>query len=166
MSPNDIEPLWKFTALPTGDGQQVFNTLTFERAVGDMFNSINVMTSTPDYEMIINSDVNWESITNPNSPGFLGYKKIFFQQDGIFGSLKTTQDLINHYSIFYRAPIVYKFETYGQPLRCFDIVEYDGQKLIVMNVSSEINKQENKWWQNIECEWYHGETAASEIPEA
>lgn len=158
MNPADVESLWKFVSLSSEEGQQIFNTLTRERAAGDMFNSINIMTSTPDYELIINSDVNWESISDPNSPGFLGYKKIFFQQDGIFGSLKSTKDLINHYKIFYKAPIVYKFETYGQPLRCFDIADVDGQKLIITSVSSEINPAENRWWQNIEGEWYHGET--------
>lgn len=158
IKPEDVPVLWKFVRLPSDEGQQVFNSLTDEKAVGDVFNSINVMTTTPDYEMIINSDVNWDSISDPNSPGFLGYKKIFFQQDGIFGSLEATKNLINQYKLFYRAPIVYKFETYGQPIRCFDVASVDGQKLIVTNVSSEINKAENKWWQNIEGEWYHGET--------
>lgn len=158
ISPEDVPVLWEFVKLPDGEGQQIFNSLVDEKAVSDVFNSINIMTSTPDYEMIINSDVNWDSISDPNSPGFLGYKKIFFQQDGIFGSLESTKNLINQYKLFYRAPIVYKFETYGQPMRCFDIASVDGQKLIIVNVSSEISKVENKWWQTIEGEWYHGET--------
>jgi len=158
ISPEDVPVLWQFVKLSSDEGQQIFNSLVDEKAVSDVFNSINIMTSTPDYEMIINSDVNWDSISDPNSPGFLGYKKIFFQQDGIFGSLEATKNLINQYKLFYRAPIVYKFETYGQPIRCFDIASVDGQKLIIVNVSSEINKAENKWWQTIEGEWYHGET--------
>ncbi|MFA5598983.1 MAG: hypothetical protein WDA06_00165 [Phenylobacterium sp.] len=163
QDPNAIEPLWNFTRFPWGEGQQVFNVITRERAAYDVFNNLHVVTTTPNYELLHGDNVNWESIHDPSSPGFLGYRKLFFQQDGIFGSEKALNELINHYKLFYRAPVIYKFETFGQPLRCFDIVDLDDQKLIIINISSELSPSENKWWQTIEGEWYHGETGKDEV---
>ena len=158
---NDVEPLWQYTRSPDGAGQLIFDNIVRQRTVSDTFNIIHLMTSTPERELAIYDKVNWESIYDSSSPGFLGYKKVYLQQEGIFGSLNTLQALADHYSKFFKAPIVYKFQSYGVPARCFDIANVDGQNIIITNVSSEIDPQKNLWWQNVEGEWYGSEETYS-----
>ena len=67
-------------------------------------------------------------------------------------------DYVRYLSKFFRPPVIYKFETFGLPIRCFDIASVDNQKLMVISVSSNLDARENKWWTNIEGEWLHGET--------
>jgi hypothetical protein len=152
-----VTSLWNYTRYPNGSGQLIFDVLTRERTVEDVYNIIHLMTSTPDYELIIYDKVNWESLYNVDYSGFLGYKKVYLQQDGIFGSLDTLSSLAKNYSKFFIAPVVYKFQSYGLPIRCLDIVSVDGQKLILTNVSTEIDPSKNLWWQNLEGEWYGSE---------
>jgi len=153
-----VTPLWEYTTLNTGEGQMVFEAITRERAVTDIFNIIHLMTATPDRELYISDKVNWPSLYDKNSPGFLGYKKMFMQQDGIFGSLDTLEKLSAHYeSKFFNAPTVYKFSSYGLPMRCFDVVSVNGQKLIVTSVANDFDPKKNLWWQNVEGEWYGSE---------
>ena len=155
---SEVEPLWVYTTLNTGEGQMVFEAITRERSVVDIFNIIHLMTATPDRELFISDDVNWPSLYDKNSPGFLGYKKMFMQQDGIFGSLNTLEKLSKHYtSKFFNAPTVYKFSSYGLPMRCFDVVSVNGQKLIVTSVSNDFDPKKNLWWQQVEGEWYGSE---------
>ena len=156
--PNDIPVQYQFSTSPDKDGQLVFNALTVDIAVTDVFNNIHVLTSTPNGEMIIGDDVNKPSIYDPSSEGFLGFMKTFWQQDGIFGSEEAVASYIKSLTKFYRPPVVYKFETFGIPLRCFDIVAVDNQRLIVVSVSSTVEAKDNKWWMNVEGEWLNGQT--------
>lgn len=50
--------------------------------------------------------------------------------------------------------IVYSFETSGQPVRIFDIASLDGINLVVTSVSSDLDPKENKWWQQIQGEYF------------
>ena len=150
---NDLA-LWYFTSSTDGYGQQVFNIFNIQSAMNDVINNIHILSTTPDYELIIDDDMNWDSMHKPEVTGFLGYRKTYLQQDGIFGSQVALRRLVAHYSKLYRPPTVATFETYGQPLRCFDVAIVDSQPLIITNVSSELDPSQNRWWQNIEGEWY------------
>lgn len=159
---SEVEPLWYFTRYPWGEGQLVFNTMTRERSVNDVINVIHIVTSTPERELVYNDRVNWESLYDSDSPGFLGYKKVFLQQDGIFGNIESIEKISDHYSKFFKAPIVYKWESYGLPMRSLDVVDIDGQKIIVTSVSTEIDPARNVWWQTCEGEWYGSEETIKE----
>jgi len=153
----NINTLWYFTESPDEDGQLIFNILTRELAVGDVYNNIHIITSSPKREYIMADRINEKSMKDPSTEGFLGYRKTFLQMDGVFGSEQAAEDYANHLTKFYRPPVVYKFETFGLPLRCFDVAEVDGQKLIVLSVSHSLDAKENKWWMTVETEWLSGE---------
>ena len=155
---------WNFSVSPlvATNGTMLLHTqLTRESAVEDVYNNIFVVTSTPKQELIFADDINKKSVDDPTAEGFLGYRKTFFQMDGIFGSVEAVTNYMKHLKKFYRPPVVYKFETFGVPMRCFDIVNVDGQKMIVVNVSQNIDAKDNKWWMNVEGEWYFGDTGSS-----
>lgn len=159
---NDSDVLWRFTTSPSGRGQLVFDNLNLEKAVSDCFNVIHLVTSTPNREIAIVDRVNWPSVYDASSPGFLGYKKLYLQQEGIFGSLESLEKLANHYSKFFVAPTVVKFQTYGLPMRCFDLCTLEKTSggrtgstyLIITSINSEIDPSQNKWWSEVEGEWY------------
>jgi len=152
----DIEALtlWYYTKFPNKFGQLCFDTLIVESAVEDVINNIHLMTTTPNHEMVILDDVNFDSIHNPNSEGFLGYRKTYAQIDGIFGNKRSLLGLASHYSKLYRPPVVCRFESYGLPIRALDIAMIEEQPLILTEVSSTLDPQENKWWQTLVGEWY------------
>jgi hypothetical protein len=147
--------VWKFK---TGNkheetGQYMFNVMTKVGAVEDIYNNIHILTSTPNFELIIGDEINWPSIENKDDKGFLGFRKTFLQQESLFGNETALANVMNYYKAVWKAPIAYKFETYGQPIRAFDFVSVDGINLVVTSVSSEIDPVSNRWWQTIECEY-------------
>jgi len=148
------DPLFWFSTNPAfHKGQQVFNSVTVQRAVGDVHNHIKLLTNTPNFELIWLDDMNYSSVFDPESEGFIGYPKMFYQKEGIFGDANTARKIMSLYAAMYKPPIVARFETYGQPIRPLDIVSLDGQPLRVAKVDNTIDPAENKWWQQIECEW-------------
>jgi len=153
----DVESTWFFTANPSGYGQLVFDKIERELVVEDVYNNIHVMTTTPNRELIIADEINKASLTNPNSEGFLGYRKTFLQVDGIFGSAVAIVQYARHLTKFFRPPVVYKLNTFGLPMRPFDVAEIDGQRIIVLNVSHKIDARENKWTMDVEGEWFFGQ---------
>jgi len=154
LGKKDPDPLFWFTTNPAFyKGQQVFNSVTVQRAVGEVHNHIKVQTNTPNQELIFLDDVNWPSVFNPEAEGFLGYPKLFYQREGVFGDIEMARKLMLFYASMYRPPIAARFETYGQPLRPLDIISLDGQPLRVLKVDSNIDPSVNAWWQQIECEW-------------
>ena len=102
---------------------------------------------------MVSDDLEWDSFDDPDSEGFIGYLKTFYQQESAFGTPEAIQNIKEFYRIFFRPPIVVKFETFGQPMRALDIVVFNNQPLRVMKVDSVIDPKRNIWWQNLECEW-------------
>lgn len=134
----DFPSFFKFTNLPTnfnlntstnsslptgGPGQLVFNKLDIAYDVASVFNHIKILSNTPDMTPIIRDDLNWDTLENPNSKGFIGYKKTFYQQEGMFGSEQNVEDVVNFYKTMFYPPHKINFETYGVPLRALDVVE-------------------------------------------
>lgn len=131
-----------------------------ERGVSDVYNSIIIISSTPNGEMPIGGDINYPSIYDSSSVGFLGYKKMFVQMDGLFGSEITVKQMVNHYTKIYVPPLRAKFKYRGY--RCmvammpvlFNPIDSDkAYPLIISKVSNEIDIRANKWTQSIEGEW-------------
>ncbi len=145
---------WYFTSAPDDFGQLIFNSAEVQISVEDVINTIHVITSSPERELFVADARNAASISDPSTPGFIGYPKVYFQQDGIFGNLKSTARLVNHYSKLFVPPVIVQFETYGQPLQCWDLAVIEGQEFVITNVSSELSPSENRWWQKVEAEWY------------
>lgn len=154
----NIPTRWWFSASNESNAQLIFDQVTHEIVVEDVYNNIHIISTTPDHEYIMADQMNFPSVEDPDTEGFLGYRKTFLQMDGIFSDEKPTDLYAKHLSKFFRPPVVYKFKTAGLPMRCFDIADIDGQKLIVINVSQTIVASENRWETEVEGEWLHGQT--------
>jgi hypothetical protein len=165
-SRKNITPDWYYTSIPTNggtDGQLIFEKLTREWDVKSVYNDIHLITSTPNFELLIGHDCNYDGIVAggriSKPEGWLGFRKTLFQQDGIFGSLDALKKQIKHLTRSYSPPRIVKFESFGQPVRALDVVSIklkdnlQGQSIIVTSVSNSIVASENKWWQNVEGEW-------------
>lgn len=162
----DPDPDWFFTVEPTfgkDEGQLIFNVVTRQSAVQDVYNDIHLITATPNFELIIGHDTDYNGIIaggkEDKPEGWLGYRKTLFQQEPLWGSLESLKAQITHLSRAYAPPMVVKFETYGQPLRALDVAKVSfpdnksGQKIVITSVSNTIEAQTNKWWQTVEGEW-------------
>jgi hypothetical protein len=173
LGTTSLIPLFKFTTNPLiWGGQLVFNKVERTYDVAGISNHIKIISNTPDMHLLLADDISWISIENPNTEGFLGYKKTFFQMEGLFGSMVAVRNAVTKYKVMWRPLILVKFETYGTPLRSNDIISINGEITRVTNVSHEIDAQKNEWWMTVECKKYQTvagaklieDTAAQEWP--
>lgn len=140
--------------------RQVFNSYTIRRNVQDINNEIRIISTTPDGKLLVAGHTNFDSLYDPDKPGFLGYPKEFMQQDGIFGDEATVKWYVKNLTKMFIPPVTLEFEAVGRNLlRALDIVTFRGlgmtepQRLIIGSISSEINPQTNTWMQKFECYW-------------
>tara|TARA_B100001778_G_scaffold334404_1_gene345626 strand:+ start:24979 stop:28476 length:3498 start_codon:yes stop_codon:yes gene_type:complete len=140
--------------------RQVFNAYTIKRNVEDINNEIRVISTTPDGKLLVAGHTNFDSLFDPDKPGFLGYPKEFMQQDGIFGDEATLKWYIKNLTKMFIPPVTLRFEAVGRNLlRALDIVTFRGlgmiepQRLIIGSIKSEIDPQSNTWMQEFECYW-------------
>jgi len=149
----DFISFFDFTSNPDYyPGQLVFEKVDQSFNVGDVYNHLKLISTTPDHEFMVADHLSWDSFDNPAVEGFIGYLKPFLQQEGMFGSEEAIKNILNYYTIMFRPPINTSFETYGLPIRALDIVKIDGLSTRVMTVNHSINPAENRWWMNLECE--------------
>ncbi len=160
--------LFNFTTNPNiYPGQLVYNDVTWQESMIDVFNHIKILTNTPDFTPIFGDSVQWNSIMNPSTFGFVGYMKSLYQVEGIFGSRPALEKILNYYAVFKLPPFICKMETYGQPIRALDIVSINNAPMRVAKVDNSIDPSKNLWWQNIEGEWFYSEHnpyIASQLP--
>ncbi len=150
-----LSPLCVFTTNPEiWPGQLIFNKLERNYDVQGIFNHIKIMSNTPDFHMLLRDELNWSSMDNPESEGFIGYLKTLYFQEGMFGSKEAVDDAIRKYTVMFRPKIISKFETYGVPLRANDIVQINGENTRVIKVTNNISAEKNQWWMEVETERY------------
>jgi len=150
-----FDTIWYFTTNPDiHDGQLIFNKLERGHNVEDAYNHIKLVSNTPDMELLVFDDVNYDSWDNPDAEGFLGYTKSWIQHEGMFGSEENVRQRAREMRHFFRPPINLDFETYGVPIRPFDFVEVDGEQVRVMSVDNTFDPKDNKWWMTVKCERY------------
>ncbi len=160
-----LKPLYYFTTNPElHGGQLIFNKLERDYDVAGIINHIKVMSNTPDFYLLIGDQLNWSSMEDPGSEGFIGYLKSSYQQESMFGSKEALMASIRKYSVAFRPKIKAKFETYGVPLRANDIVSINGENTRVIKVSNNIVAEKNEWWMEVETEKYQIIQASNTIP--
>ncbi len=148
--------LWWYTTNPDyWQGQMMYNSVKYSRAVGDVYNHVKIKGNTPDSELFFLDDMDWSSVDDPTKEGFLGYIKTVFQTESIFGSVESARNIMNFYKAMRRPPLVINFESYGQPVRALDTIIVCGQPSRVMKVDASISPKENRWWNTFECEWLY-----------
>lgn len=153
LNNGELNSLFDFTTNHFEDpGQLVWNAVEKKYRMEDVHNHIKVTTGTPDLDLISRNDIHEGSLDDPESPGFLGYKKLFYQREGMLGSLGAVENLMEFYKVMFLPELYMKFETQGVPLRATDFIKLDGELLRVTKVSHVIDAEKNKWWMNVEGE--------------
>ncbi|KKK74560.1 hypothetical protein LCGC14_2882550, partial [marine sediment metagenome] len=96
--PNNEIPVFYYTTNPDiWIGQLIYNSMTLKHDVSSVYNHIKLKTNTPNHTLIFNDDLNWNSYDNPDSEGFVGYLKTYYQEEGIIGSEIGTINMLDFY---------------------------------------------------------------------
>jgi hypothetical protein len=140
--------------------RQVWNAYTIKRSVEDVNNEIRIISTTPDGKLLVAGHTNFDSLFDPDKPGFLGYPKEYLQADGIFGDEATVKWYVKNLTKMFIPPVTIRFEAVGRNLlRPLDIVTFRGlgmiepQRLIIGSIKSEVKPENNTWYQEFECYW-------------
>jgi len=148
-----LVPLYFFTTNPeTNGGQLVFDKVDMSFDMSHVVSHLKTLTNTPDMHLLIRDVIKWEHIENPNTSGFLGYQKTFYQQQSMFGSKEAQIEAMKKYTVFFKAIGKIKFETYGLPMRATDIINFEGAIYRVVRVNHTMDAAKNQWWMQVECE--------------
>lgn len=141
----------------------VWNSIKYQRSVEDCVNQIVLLSASNDIKLadgsltggfIVEGYTFYEQLWDPTAEGFLGYRKPFYQSNGVFGGLDQVRKGLQHYAKMKYPPITMSFETFGVPgIKALDIVSLDGNLMYIKEISHEIDPANNKWWMNISGEW-------------
>jgi len=141
----------------------VYNVVNYTRSVEDCVNQIVLMTASNDIKLadgtrtggfIVEGYTFFEQIWDPNAEGFLGFRKPFYQSNGLFGGIEGIQNGILQYAKMKFPPAMITFETYGVPgLKALDIISLDDNLYYITELTHEIDPATNNWWMNINAEW-------------
>ena len=134
------------------------------RSVEDCVNQIVILTASNDIRLADGTDVGggfivegytfFDQIWEPTVEGFFGFRKPFYQSNGVFGGLETARNALTHYARMKYPPALVSFTTYGVPsLKAMDIITLDHNLYYITDISHEIDPSENKWWMTIQGEW-------------
>ena len=166
--------------IPSGACQEfdaiAIDGYSYRRAVADVPNEILIISTTPDGELLIASDVNLASKFDSSSEGYMGYTKRLMQVDGIFGSQEAVTKIMKYYKGFYRPPIIINWSSFGVGhLMAGDVVTFTGLQVddtfppqtrdaltglpantttvYITSLNMSINGRENFWKNEYEGEW-------------
>ena len=148
-------------------GRIAYNSYTWQRQAGDVFNQIQIVTATPEGEVVSAGDINFDLLDTPDTPGFVGYTKQYLMMNGVFGSTDAVKSAVEEATAFYIPTLSVSFESYGRSyLKALDIIYFTGiddtsgvnndlkpMPLRITNISTEIDPNKNVWWSRFECEW-------------
>jgi hypothetical protein len=140
----------------------VIGEYNFKRLQADTVNEIRVVSSTPEMKLLIGSFVNVKSLYDPTAQGFRGYKKVFLQQSGYFGSRDAVEKTISRYSTMFTPPSYASFKVLGRSgLRPMNTITLDGigmstpMRLVLVNVSNSIDASKNEWTTDLEGRYFY-----------
>ena len=154
FDPNDPE---------RGASHLVYNVVRYSRSVEDCVNQIILVTASNAIKLADGSTVGglivegytfFEQIWFPDSEGFLGFRKPFYQSNGVFGGIEGIRNSLANYAKMKFPPASISFETFGVPgLKALDIISLDDNLFYITEISHELDPAENRWWMNISGEW-------------
>ena len=156
----DTSPIVNFVSSPrsTTDGSLVvWNSVSFSRAINDVYNVIRIATVDKETGIRILLGDSYDSgISDPKSQGYLGYRKRLDIFEPALGGLKEAARYFYTYRTrVFLPPLVAKFETYGYSgLKPLDTITLDGSKIRIVNISLRFDPKDNLYFMNIEGEWY------------
>jgi len=150
---------------PNTDGASlVYDVVTYSRDVEAAINQISIVSATRDELLpsgervggfIVEGFTFFDQIWNPEAEGFLGFRKTFYQSEGIFGSSQGAKESLKHYAKMSIPPIDISFSTYGVGgLKSLDIIALDNNPLYILEISHTIDASSNSWSMEISGEWF------------
>jgi hypothetical protein len=128
---------------------------SFTRNTGDIKNEIRIYSTSPDMSIKKAAHLNKASMYDPTSPGFIGYRKMFVQKSGFYGSEEAVKKIASRYTTMMNPPVEATFSVPGRiGLRPLQTVILDGVgpgafKLLLRQVSNEIDPKSNTWFSQI-----------------
>jgi hypothetical protein len=141
----------------------VYNTVKYSRDVESVFNQIVMATAVPEHRTEEGDLVAgyyyighcfYDQLFDPNSTGFLGFRKALFIQNGVYGGVQETKEALEKYAAWSIPTSRIEFETFGIPcLKPHDVISVDGNMFYITEISHEIIPEENKWWMSVTGEW-------------
>ncbi|KKN34095.1 hypothetical protein LCGC14_0797190 [marine sediment metagenome] len=141
----------------------VYEVIRYSRSVEDCVNQIVLFTASNEIlhadgtrtgGLIVKGYTFFEQIWDPETEGFLGFRKPFYQSDGVFGGNEGVNRGMEHYAKMKFPPAMISFETYGIPgLKALDIITLDGNLFYITEINHDIDPEANKWWMTISAEW-------------
>lgn len=141
----------------------VYNVVSYNRSVEDCVNQIVLLTASNDIQLadgsrtggfIIEGYTFFEQIWDPNAEGFLGFRKPFYQSNGIFGGIEGIRNGLLQYAKMKFPPASISIQTYGVPgLKALDIISVDDNLFYITEIAHEIDPVTNNWWMTISGEW-------------
>jgi len=166
VSSESIQPVssnWIFN--PKIDGAHlVYSKINYSRDVESAVNQITLFSATrnetlPDGRTVggylVEGYTFFDQMWNPEAEGFLGYRKVFYSSNGLYGDSQSVKQAMRMYSKMKFPPLQFSFETYGVPgLKPLDIITLDKNPGYILEISHDIIPAENKWWMNISAEWF------------
>ena len=141
----------------------VYQAITYQRSVEECANQIIILSASNDIRradgtstggFIIEGYTFFDQMWNPESEGFIGYRKPLYQSEGAFGDVDSVRRAIGIYAKKKFPPVIMTFETYGVPgLKALDIITLDGNLAYITEISHELDPETNRWWMNVTAEW-------------
>lgn len=128
---------------------------TFSRNASEIKNEIRIYSTSPDMSIKTAAHLNKASMYDPTSPGFIGYRKMFVQKSGFFGSEEAVKKIASRYTTMMNPPVEASFSIPGRiGLRPLQTVILDGVgpgafKLLLREVSNEIDPKTNTWFSQV-----------------
>lgn len=147
-----------------GAAHLVWDVVKTSRSVEDCVNQIVLLTASNDITLadgrnvggglIVEGFTFFDQIWDPTVEGFFGFRKPFYQSNGVFGGLENVRNALTHYARMRYPPSHTTFMTYGVPgLKALDIISLDNALYYITEINHEIDPSENKWWMTITGEW-------------
>jgi hypothetical protein len=139
----------------------IIDNYSFERAVQDIVNEVRVISSTPEGTLVSAAHMNRASMSDIDLPGFIGFRKMFLQKSGYFGSGAAVRKQVERYTTMFNAPIIAGFNILGRVgMQAGETILVDGPgtsapyRLLVTNVSNKINPKDNQWIASVQGRYF------------
>ena len=156
IGPNHAASSTTSMSSPTSDNQIAYKVKTTQWDLGTIYNKLIIQyVDGKSRGYGIMADANYRSLTDKDSYGFLGYEKVFMQDEAAFGNQERAREILRTYQRFYRPPYTISWQTFGgnNVVDIFDIVSVDGVYVIVNKISHTLNATENSWMTEYSGEW-------------
>jgi len=158
----NIQPIGKYQPInktvPGHNSQIAYNVKTTQWNNSDIFNKLMILSvDAKNRGIILISDTNYDSLTNSDSFGFLGYERTFIQDEAAFGDYERTQKIIRYYTRMFQPTYSINWKCIGgnTGVDIFDMVAVDDALVVITKISHTIDAKNNLWETEYSGEWIY-----------